>query len=478
MRYIVGLNDDILRRGVENPTTEDLMNGQAVPIVNDTDRLVNAHVLVAGMSGMGKSYQIQSYIRNCANAGVEVDAFDPHEELDVGRGAVGVKFSNATRYGYNPLEVHLNEHSGGIENQISSVVSMMNQAFGTMGHRQEAALRHLLEDVYYLRGMYPDQPSSWRKQRITEDLWDRMIQARDYTGLRSFYPTVRDVIQYADRKLVALRTGGNTKTANSLERVNQAASRLRAVQTKARKSVSDEEVRQHAQTLEKEKEKAIEAYIDLVRSIELGTEMRDERKFTNPETLLSLLDRLEMILKKGGIWRANPPPFGDAIVRSYQIKDLPDEDQKLLVYTRAKAIFREAVDAGKQPTLRRVVALDEGQRFMSDDPDNPLNIIATQGRKFGLGLVIGSQSPTHFSEDFLTNCGTVILTGVHERYQAESARSLGLEKSAMQRIRGQEVIAMRTQAIGETSSRYTLVNVNQAVVAHHLNKMRQQRAPA
>ena len=42
----------------------------------------------------------------------------------------------------------------------------------------------------------------------------------------------------------------------------------------------------------------------------------------------------------------------------------------------------------------------------NNDIDNPINVIATQMRKFGLGLVMPSQSPVHLYDNFVKNVGT------------------------------------------------------------------------
>lgn len=48
--------------------------------------------------------------------------------------------------------------------------------------------------------------------------------------------------------------------------------------------------------------------------------------------------------------------------------------------------------------------------------DNIINIISKEARKFGLGLICASQSPTHFSEDFISNVGTKIILGLDQMF--------------------------------------------------------------
>jgi hypothetical protein len=120
------------------------------------------------MSGTGKSYQIMRYLDSAHRQGVEIDVFDVHEEMHEVPGAVACKFSESTRLGFNPLVPSLDPHSGGIRRQIEAVVDIINRTSRKLGPRQESALKHLLSEVYLLRGMYPDNPASWDRRIITE----------------------------------------------------------------------------------------------------------------------------------------------------------------------------------------------------------------------------------------------------------------------------------------------------------------------
>ena len=444
---------------------------QASPVIMDTDRLINGHMLFAGMSGTGKSYQIQNLLNACARENITADVFDVHEELDGSAKSASAKFSESTRTGFNPLVVSLDPHSGGPRKQISQLIDMVNRTSRQLGPRQEGAIRNLIGDVYYLRGIYPDAPDSWRKDQLTEHQYDQMIQNRDYTRLKNYYPIIRDVISYAERKLKTITTGSDTKCVNALERVEASAGRINTLMTRFQKSASDEEVDQLKTRLEKEKEKAIESYIDYIRAIESGREFQDMLKYTNRDTLVSVIERLQSI-QNSGIFCSNAPVFGNALIRVYQVGALSDDERRLLFFNRAHQILRECMDAGKSNTLKRIVLVDEGHLYYSEDGDNPMNRIAKEGRKFGLGIVIGSQSPTHFSEDFLTNCGTVFLMGIHEQYWDMACRKLKIDQTTLKATRAREVLSVKMHVLGEASARFQTVNVDQRIVEIGLNALR------
>jgi hypothetical protein len=466
MQHLVGLEDSRWRS-----------TSEVLPVILNTDHLINGHMLFAGMSGTGKSWQIKALLATAAKQGITCDVFDVHEELDDIPGAKAVRFSEATKTGYNPLDLSTNEHSGGVRRQISWLIDTINRSSRELGPRQEAALRNLLSDVYYLRGCYAETPSSWSKKTITEDQYAAMIRARDYNGLKAYYPTLRDVISYAERQLKIMTTGADSRVINALERVESTAAKMNGLMKRFGKACSDEEITKLETQLGNEKGKAIDAYVEFIQGIESGKEFQTYSKYTSKDTLQSLIERLQGLLDCG-IMQSNPPQWGDAKLRVYQINSLSDSERRLLFYTRAEAVLRECMDLGKTDTVRRILLVDEGHIYYSEDPDNPLNRIAKEGRKFGLSLVIGSQSPTHFSEDFLTNCGTVFLLGIHGQYWDMACKKLGMERALLQATRPREVLTVKMQRLGEPTARFVAVNVQQQVVEQGVEYLRSRRKAA
>jgi DNA helicase HerA-like ATPase len=67
-------------------------------------------------------------------------------------------------------------------------------------------------------------------------------------------------------------------------------------------------------------------------------------------------------------------------------------------------------------------------------PLNTLNRLATEGRKFGLGLVLSSQSVGHVSRDVLVNSFTKILMRVDKTESAATARRFRLDEILLQSL--------------------------------------------
>ncbi len=463
MKHLLGMADPAWRRQV------------ATPVIMNTDELINGHTLVAGMSGTGKSYQIRDLLNSCARDGIVTDVFDVHEELDGTRSSAACKFSGATQLGYNPLELSLDIHSGGVWRQIDLLVDLLNRTSRKLGPRQESALRNLLLEVYQLRGIYPNNAQSWARESIDEATYAGLTADRQWSALRRYYPTLSDVLSYGQRKVKALSLGSDNRALAALERVESTVGRINTAKTKREKAVTQAEVDTLEKQLQNDKDKALEAYSEFLNNLVTGRELTDATKYQNADTLIAVLERFEA-LNNCGIFRANKPDFGDALIRVFQIGALTDEQRRMLVFTRLHHILREAMDAGKCDRVRRLVVVDEGHLYYSEDGDNPINRIAKEGRKFGLALVIGSQSPTHFSEDFLTNCGAVILTGLHEKYWDAAARGMRCSKDVLEQIRAKQIIALKLHHAGAAGASFQIVNVDRDVVRQGVSRMRQQQA--
>ena len=440
MKHYLGLSEYYYRQ----------KGGQQSPVYYEPERLINAHLILCGMSGTGKSYQSLRLLESAANAGLEVDVFDVHDELDRLSGAKAVKYSQATGYGYNPLEVDTDPHTGGVNRQVDWLVRLIREVTPQLGVKQEGVIRNLLHDTYLMAGIYADNPRSWVRDRITEKQRREIIEARQWGQLRQFYPTLDDLMSYGKRKLVGLTLGGDNKSITALEGLMKHFKRLNTLQGKYAKAHADEELEKLEKAITAAKEHCNGTYRDFIEAMKTGRELDDVLKYDSVEVLTSAMQRLD-VLNAAGIFRANPPPFGNAAVRVHQIKSLSTEQQVLFVKLRLQAIFERWKGAGATRSgteVRHVIFLDEGHKFFSKEPDDIVNVIAKEARKFGIGLWCASQSPTSFPEDFRTNAGAIMLLGIDSSYWQDTQRKMRITEQQLQFTKPKEVISVKLKKEG------------------------------
>jgi hypothetical protein len=439
MKIELGLDDYLLSKD------------QSIPAFCDFDSLVNAHVLVMGKTGMGKTTFLRRFIQQARqfSPAPRIHIMDVHGDIDL-PGASSVRFSESTDYGLNPFIVSPDRHYGGVRKRVQDFIATINGS-RPIGSRQEAVMRHLITDLYSANGFFADNYKSW----VLEDGFDRKYPKH--------YPTMEDACRYAFVKLKQLIIGSDTQAGRALEELNKVTSKLYKIskQLSAPGTKPDGELLEKAMDL---RQKAIKSYKEYIEHLETGKELDDFIKYESKEVLKSVVERFDN-LKASGIFKNRIPPF-EAFnpVWHYDITALREDEKRMFVEFRLQEIFSSSLERGpvrreEEGLLRDIMIIDEAHLFFRDDENNILNPIAKEGRKFGLGLVCASQSPTHFSEDFFSNVATKVVLGVDQMYWDHLIRKLKIDGKLMQYIKPFHVIGVQMSNKGETRSRFTMVRV-------------------
>lgn len=411
----------------------------------DSLKLINGHVLIMGKSGTGKTYTLKKMLNQLsdqAKGNFRCHIMDVHGDIDID-GASTVKFSEATPYGFNPLSINPDPDFGGVRKRIQSFISALGRTGFKLGPKQEAALRNVLYDLYSANGFYDGDPKSWKVN-------DGVKRARPKKQ-----PTMEDAVRYASAKLRSMFLGTSSATVTALEKLHRKQSQFYKKVKQANKVAHDpNELESIKSEIEKLGTEAVDLFQEHIKNVQTGFEMSDLIKYDSKEVMKSVVDRLEN-LNSIGIFRPESPPFDpkNAIWR-YDIKALSTDEKKLFVSFILEAIFHRAVQRGVQSDLVEIIVLDEAHLFLTDDDDNPINIIAKEARKFGLGLFAASQSPTHFSDDFLSNVSTKIILGIDQMYWDNTVRKLKLDLAALEWLVPHKRLLIQLNNKGETKNKF------------------------
>lgn len=469
-----------------------------VPVMWDSDKLVNGHTLLVGMSGSGKTYTLRKMIshmlQSCGSHIPRIHIFDVHGDLSI-PGASEVRFSERTNYGLNPLRVNPDPHFGGVRKRVQSFLATMNRSMRQTGPKQEACLRNVLNDVYAQYGFRQEDPSTWIVEEgaavvMTDGNDDRLfidvpkgekdeakaLGARwsgaplyswwvpqiEYQGaitrwppklMGRAHPSIRDALRMAQNILQQSFLGSGAEAVTYLEVANRAAQghRKKVIQALRRGQSQFDEEAEKAE-LDKSKRKAIDSYTAYIDAITTGKELDSLMRYDSTDVLKSVVDRLQN-LEAIGIFKSGIPPFDPTNpVWRYNIHALSMEERKLIVLFRLEELFLAAVERGEQDHIVDVVILDEAHIYADDDPESPINRIAKEARKFGLMLVAASQSPTHFPEDFVASVATKIVLGIDEMYWRQSATKLRLREDALAWVTPTKTMLVQLKMKGETQN--------------------------
>jgi hypothetical protein len=496
-------------------------------IVLDTTMAINGHVQIAGITGMGKTHRLRAMISALVKSAgearkpIRVHVFDPHGDIELPWSSE-VKFSEATPYGYNPLEINPDPDFGGPRRAIQKFKMAVNKQ-KLLGTKQEAVLGYLLEDLYRSRGFKPDDPRSWvpddsrlvkaklagRERRVYLDVAyehrDRfkallrsaastqgqtiggfddfdndpdMRQKKSWWVDQDFYdgeflmweprslfktaPTLDDAVRFAERKLKAQYCGTNSAAMALLKDVNRAARTYHnrvAELAKRGASLEAQEREELEAGLSKAKSKLMVGFESYLDAIVTGRELDEIIRYSSVDVLTSVYERLQN-LRSVGIYNPVMPPFDIGMpIWRYVIKPLEIPIQRMFVDMVSARIFERAMQRGVQADLIEVLVVDEGARYATDEPGNILNTIANEARKFGLGLWVASQSPAQFSDDFIKATGTVILVGLASADEGVAARKLGIDASLLRQITPHQTALVQIKNKGMLSSEFNLTKI-------------------
>ncbi len=379
--------------------------------------LANGHCAVFGMSGTGKSHNLRglvSGVTRCPGAIPRIHVYDVHGDLEMENESV-VSFSEQTSYGLNPLVVNENADYGGPRRRIQALISIMNKTSRVLGPKQESVLRAILNDLYSANGFHQDKPASWSLQ----DGVTRRFPKK--------FPTFTDAYRFAHSKLKALYLGGVSSPAVTLiEDVNKA---VIALNRGLREIAAGDSEKQ--KSVDAARDKAITGLTDLVLSLKTGREIEDAIRYESKEVLKSVVDRLEN-LNATGILKGVPPPFDTSKpVWRRKINHLSGDERKLFVLLDLYDLFWGAVQKGLSDRVREIIVLDEAHIFMDDDPENPITMISREARKFGLAIILASQTPTEYPDAVMSSMACKIVLKLDALFAGAAARKLGVEPAAL-----------------------------------------------
>ncbi|CAJ6618431.1 Type IV secretory pathway, VirB4 components [Burkholderia pseudomallei] len=476
----------------------ELSRGKKVPVMWDTKQVVNPHMIVAGISGMGKTYTLKKIISHVAatlapGQKMRVHVIDVHGDIDI-PGASTVVFSEQSPYGLvNPLKVNPDPHFGGLRKQIQGFIATMNRVMRRLGNKQEACLRNLLTDLYITHGFKQDDPSTWMidpaSARFLSDGSNRLyidvpraekdqakalgarweptlmcwwVQPDKYQGgitrwppktLGRTQPSIRDALVLARRILSQSFLGADEEAITNLEIFQRASEQYQnsvlEAMRRGEKLVEDEAL---IATLDKKKHAAIDTFTQYVESIKTGREIETLMKYSSTDVLASVVDRLEN-LDAMGMFKTEPAPHDENVmVWRYVTNALLLDERRLAGLFKMEEIFLNAIQRGEQDDVVEIIIADEGHIYADDDPENIMNKIGLEARKFGLSLIVATQSPKHVPDGFMMSCGTKVILGLDESEWRSSATKFRVTEQALAWTKAREKMLVQTKQKGQSKN--------------------------
>ncbi|WP_371436224.1 DUF5710 domain-containing protein [Polaromonas sp.] len=477
----------------------------------DEEFATNAHMLVAGKSGTGKTFTLKRIISQMirqlpGREPVRVHNFDVHGDMhypDESR----ILFSESTHFGINPLRLSSDPHYGGVRKCVQNFIEMMSDSSprAQLGPRQVTALRNILYELFEIKGFKVNDPMSWvadadsdeapddngriyldvpyddrelaksaaRAEGVTLqfDVDEKCWWCSAYVGGLGRWPTrsrgrkaptVPEAARFISARLKTMLTGGGTRTIRLLEEHNKKVVVWQAKLRKLQEGGDPAEIEAIQRDIHNGAAAMIDSFTEYVLSIETGRELDTLTRYESSETLKSIGDRLDTLVATG-IFKPRDPPFDPrAPIWSYDIAPLRDSEQQFFVWTKLKQILDDAMELGpvNGPSEVRVcVVIDEGHKFFIHKDTNILDKIVKEGRKFGVSLICASQAPSHFSEDFLGNVGTKALLGLDPMYRDGTVRKMRIDPKILDYVVAGKIAAIQVSDKRDMSHQFRKTRV-------------------
>lgn len=414
----------------------------------DPYKVVNGHFMIVGGSGTGKTYNIRKILRELMgnNADIDVHVLDVHGDIDIGDDVTStVTFSETSDFGLQPLKISDDKEFGGVRKKVRTIISMINNTTRKLGTKQESVMIALLNDLYRAAGFYQEDSRTWS---LSHD-------PRKNPKYKKIFPSMVDLKMFAKFKLEQIFLGSSSRAVHRLESLNKSIKSLESTTRKMSKSQHDEEeTAKLSEKLDKLKGDAKTLYNEYIDSITTGRELEEIMKYDSMEVIKSVYERIDGMLSTG-IFKSTKPNFDTSKkVKRYVIKSLNSDEQKMFVDILLEDLFMEAKERGEQKGVKTFIVIDEAHKFINDDDGHVINIIMREARKFGVGLILASQSFGHFSEDIIANAATKIVLGIDEMYHEISAKKLRVEAKRFTYITPQKTAMIQVKNKGDMNNRF------------------------
>ena len=367
----------------------------------DLARAANFNVCVLGMSGAGKTHNIRRLAQSFCGLGMTVFMPDVQGDLANIPGSVDIPFRYRSKHGsVNPLRVDSDPDGGGVDMAIRQAIHVIRMFSRQMGTRQEADLRALLDAAFHDAGFLAEDRTTWGKPA----------------------PSLKDVLDQAQEVLVRITHGVDENVLALIEK---------------HRSKVDQILNKEGHT-----EKYDRAVARLTESVKrlvcegVGGELGKRRWDAN--RLESLIHILEGIVATG-LFNGDDMEIRRHQINRFDLTKLHKVDQQVMLHLLLERCFEFAKRSCKHlnPSIPQLaVVLDEGKYATAwmQDMLSPLNRIATEGRKYGCGLIMGVQSLRHLSEDASDNFGMSLVLKLSDKACERAARIFRVPESLLDQI--------------------------------------------
>jgi DNA helicase HerA-like ATPase len=399
------------------------------------EALPNGHIVAIGASGSGKTQTLKAiaYSLHKTYPQIQIVLLDFHGDQEI-INETCYPIHMASPHGINPLVVNLDPEGGGPNLQAIQIAGIMKKSL-RLGPNQEGMLIEIIKTCYQSRGIVQERQETWNLEPpnfddIEEELNRRVATAFQDEGKKELaesislknLPSGKTDIS-SGRTEFARHVLPNTSGIYFIFHQNQLVyiGAARDIQKridghhhiryllKEHYPGETVEIRYYEHLSDWQELIKLENYLIQIHKPPLNqTTLRTECK-ESQKLKLKLAATFQY-----GVFSRPQPEFNQKLVR-IDLSKLPTELRAIAAESLAWQLMNQhrlmGEISGKLP--RCFLIIDEAKE-MPKKEGNACDQIIADGRKFGLALVVASQSERHLSADVIGNSSSKIVLPVDQ----------------------------------------------------------------
>lgn len=384
------------------------------------EALPNGHIVAIGASGSGKTQTLKAiaYSLHTTYPQMQIILLDFHGDQKI-IGETCYPIHMASPHGINPLVVNLDPEGGGPSLQAIQIAAILKKSL-RLGPNQEGMLIEIIKTCYLKRGIVQEQQETWSLEPPNFDDIEEELNRRVATAFQD--EEKKELAESINLKTLPV---GKPNTSgiyfifhqNQLVYIGAARDIQKRIDGRhhIRYLIKDHypgetvEIRYYEhlsdwQELIKLENYLIQLHKPPLNQTTLRTECKESQKLK-----LKLAATFQY-----GVFSRPQPEFNEKLVR-IDLSKLPTELRAIAAESLAWQLMNQHRLQGEiQGRLPRTFLFIDEAKEMPKKEGSACDRIIADGRKFGLALVMASQSERHLSADVIGNSSTKLVLPVDQ----------------------------------------------------------------
>lgn len=437
----------------------------------DAKDATNQHLLTCGISGSGKTTLLKELVKYLQARGKHIYLFDLQGDLGI-EGEHCVEFTAwDSEFGINPYEFgtgvkedELRElingapiddttmsilKNSGPSVQVLEMIDIIKKNFmQTMGSNQEPILKRLLLDTYKMKGIIFDDYTTWLNplpaledtKMLIEQIqgaFEIISSGVDKGALKAIKQFVKAIEKGIDAGAFAeMRDDGEIIGSDIVRKAHNSLDKYVVSKVKNSAEVDEDD-------------------FFIKHGIDQSFYMRKD--------VIRVVGKLGFhidALIESGVFHSCKPTFKSGLNR-IDMSGLRHETQRFMADVFLGRVFRACKIRGeyaKLPPEKRkrgekcdtYIVVDETKLIVpngkeKNDPFSYLNRIATESRKYGLGLIVVAQTSVHFPDEFLRNFFMQIVLTTNKADYENTRKNFAISKEQLAMVNEFGVALIKTR---------------------------------